>query len=125
MLDKCANPACPATFRNLRDGRVFVTEVEADDQTVVSGHAHQRQYFWLCGSCSRTMTVTVEKGKTVQVVRLAVQANAARAASLGSLATTWLAVTSPARTKPPASAVAIFPAPRKPMVIFPAKLGRG
>ena len=45
-------------------------------------------------------------------------ANAARAASLGSLAMTWPAVTSPARTKPRARAVAILPAPRKPMVSF-------
>ena len=44
--------------------------------------------------------------------------NAARAASLGSLAITSPAVTSPARIKPRARAVAILPAPRKPMVSF-------
>lgn len=58
VLGKCANPECPATFRNFRDGRVFVTEVEADYQTGVSGHARQSQYFWLCSSCCRTMAVT-------------------------------------------------------------------
>ena len=45
-------------------------------------------------------------------------AKEARAVSLGSLAMTCLAVTSPARIKPLASAVAILPAPRKPMVSF-------
>jgi hypothetical protein len=80
MLDKCANPACFATFRSLRDGRVFVTEIEGEHQSRGSGHARQRQYFWLCSSCYRTMTVTVEKG-VVQVVPLPVTAIAAGSAS--------------------------------------------
>jgi hypothetical protein len=80
MLDKCANPACSATFRRLRDGRVFVTEIEADYQSSTSGSARQRQYFWLCNSCCRTMTVIAEKGKRVQVVPLAATGIAARAA---------------------------------------------
>jgi len=82
MLDKCANPACAAKFHRLSEGRLFVSETEVEYQSSPSEcHAAQLQYFWLCGSCCRTMTVTVQKGKTVQVVRLAVQANAARAAS--------------------------------------------
>jgi len=36
MLDKCANPVCPEIFRNLRDGRLFVTEVEAVHQNSIS-----------------------------------------------------------------------------------------
>lgn len=81
MLDKCANPACSATFRTLRDGRVFVTEVEADYQSSASGRIRQRQYFWLCNSCCRSMTVVAAKGKRVQVVPLPAMAVAARAAS--------------------------------------------
>jgi hypothetical protein len=81
MVDKCANPACSATFRRLRDGRLFVTEVEADYQSSASRSAHQRQYFWLCNSCCRIMTVIAEKGKRVQVVALPVTAIAARAVS--------------------------------------------
>jgi hypothetical protein len=61
MLDKCANPACFATFRRFRDGRVFVTEIEGERQGSGSGHARQRQYFWLCSSCYRTMTVIVRE----------------------------------------------------------------
>lgn len=79
MLDKCANPACSALFRRLRDGRLFVTEVEADYQSSASGHARQRQYSWLCNSCCRTMTVIAERGKSVQVVPLPATAIAARA----------------------------------------------
>lgn len=80
MLDKCANPACSATFRRLRDGRVFVTEVEVDYQSSASRCARQRQYFWLCNSCCRTMTVIAEKGKSAQVVPLPPIAIAAGAA---------------------------------------------
>jgi hypothetical protein len=80
MLDKCANPACFATFRNLRDGRLFVTEIEGERRSSGTGHAGQPQYYWLCSSCHRTMTVTVEKG-VVQVVPLPVTAIVGRSAS--------------------------------------------
>lgn len=80
MLDKCANPACSARFLHLRDGRLFVTEVEATDQSS-NEHGRQRQYFWLCGNCCRTMTVAAEKGKRAQVVPLPESAIATRAAS--------------------------------------------
>ena len=63
MLEKCANPACSAIFRRLRDGRVFVIEVESS----ASGFSHQRQHYWLCNSCCRSMTVIVDKDKGVQV----------------------------------------------------------
>ena len=69
MLAKCANPACSAKFLRLHDGRLFVTEVEGADQSN-GGHARQREYFWLCSSCCRTMTVAVDKGRRPQVVPL-------------------------------------------------------
>ena len=81
MLDKCANPGCSAVFRSLHDGKLFVTEVEPDYCIGVSGHVRQRQYFWLCNSCCRNMTVTVEKGKMAQVVPLPESATVNRAAS--------------------------------------------
>jgi hypothetical protein len=81
MLDKCANPACSARFLRLGDGKVFVTEVDAIYHSDGSGHRRQRQHFWLCNSCCRTMSVTVEKGKKPQVVPLPESATAARACS--------------------------------------------
>jgi len=68
MLDKCANPACSATFRRLRDGRIFVIEVEIEAQDIASGR--QLRYFWLCNSCRSTMTVIVDRDKRVQVLPL-------------------------------------------------------
>jgi hypothetical protein len=67
MLDKCANPACSETFRRLTDGRVFV--IEADNQRS-AGSPRQRQYFWLCNSCCRTMAVILDRAKRVQIVPL-------------------------------------------------------
>lgn len=81
MLDKCANPTCSATFRRLRDGRVFVAEPEADHRSGATQLVRQRQYFWLCNSCCHTMTVIAEKGKRVQVVPLSGTATAGRAPS--------------------------------------------
>jgi len=80
MVDKCANPACTATFRRLRDGRVFVIELEADSRSGATG-LRQREYFWLCNSCCRSMTIIAEKGKRAQVVPLPATATAARASS--------------------------------------------
>jgi hypothetical protein len=65
MVKRCANPECSASFHSLRDGRVFVIEVEGDSP----GHARQRQprYFWLCNACCRTMTVVADKGHGIKV----------------------------------------------------------
>jgi hypothetical protein len=80
MLHKCVNPSCSAIFRRLRDGRIFVIEVEGDPGSEGKGNSRQLRYFWLCNSCRRTMTVIAEKTKGVQVVPLA-SASDTRAAS--------------------------------------------
>ena len=64
MVQKCANPSCSAPFRRLRDGRLFVVEAAAE------GHPRKLNYFWLCDSCSRIMTVA-KKGNQGAVVPLA------------------------------------------------------
>jgi hypothetical protein len=81
MLDKCANPTCSATFRRLRDGRVFVAEVPVGSPSDGKGLSRRLHYFWLCHSCCRTMTITTEKGMGVRVVPLPATAISARAAS--------------------------------------------
>lgn len=63
MLEKCLNPACSTKFRNLRDGRVFVKELEDASHDRARHGPHQPVYFWLCDLCCRTMTVVAEKGK--------------------------------------------------------------
>lgn len=81
MLNKCANPACSAKFLRLHEGRLFITGVEDEDQSNTSSRERQRQYFWLCSSCCRTMTLIARTGEGVQVVPLPEAAPAARAAS--------------------------------------------
>ena len=77
MLEKCANSACSAKFLRLHDGRLFVAEAE-NDVSDTCGYEHQLQYFWLCSSCCRSMTVALEKGKRPQVVPLPESGTAAR-----------------------------------------------
>ncbi len=78
MLDKCANPGCAATFLKLRDGKLFVMEVETAYPSN-GRRARQLQHYWLCSSCCRSMTVVAEKGDRVKVVPL--PGSATRAAS--------------------------------------------
>src|SRR5579864_6384932 len=59
MVEKCANPECSASFHSLRDGRVFVVEVEDDS----ADHAQPRRprYNWLCNACCRTMSIVADE----------------------------------------------------------------
>jgi hypothetical protein len=82
MVEKCLNPMCSAKFRSLRDGKVFVKEIDACFSHGSTAHSHQLSYFWLCGSCCRTMTITTEKGKGVRVVPLRPPATGASAKSI-------------------------------------------
>ncbi len=81
MVEKCANPACSATFHSLREGRLFVKEIDSDPRGDGQEHSRQLHYYWLCHSCCRTMMVIAEKGKEVKVVPLPAPATVARAAS--------------------------------------------
>jgi hypothetical protein len=81
MVEKCANPACSATFLRLRDGRVFIEEIEALPASDGKKPSRQVHYHWLCNSCCRTMTIVAEKGRGIRVVPLPPSANAARVAS--------------------------------------------
>jgi len=79
MVAKCANPACPATFHRLGEGRLFVKEVEVDPRDG-RGCSRQLRYCWLCDSCRRTMTVVTERGREIKLAPLPSSASAARAA---------------------------------------------
>ena len=52
MLGKCTNPSCSASFRSLKEGRLFRLE---NNPTLRSCNVTTAEYFWLC-SCS-TMTL--------------------------------------------------------------------
>ena len=70
MVQKCANPECSASFRSLRDGRVFVKPAGAGYPIEGRRRPRQHRYFWLCNSCCRTMTVLAENGEIKVVHRV-------------------------------------------------------
>jgi hypothetical protein len=61
LLSKCANPACSAPFRYLHVGRIFTLQygTEGGGAYAVWDHTAERRIerFWLCETCSQTMTV--------------------------------------------------------------------
>ncbi len=50
MLAKCANPVCEERFLRFTAGRLFR----------LAAHARKEEYFWLCGTCSTTYTLTLD-----------------------------------------------------------------
>src|SRR5215472_13460936 len=64
MLSKCVNPACANTFRYSREGKLYVTDPKAR-----SGHFRVLEYFWLCSTCCRDMTIQIDHGHAVTVCR--------------------------------------------------------
>ena len=61
MLTKCCSPSCPAVFRYLHEGRVFILE---NDHIFSSVSVKKPEYFWLCHRCSSTLTLGLgEEGR--------------------------------------------------------------
>jgi hypothetical protein len=79
MLSKCANPACSATFHYFHEGKLFVIESGIDSQAMrprpdpdnpeYKGRPHTFQYFWLCSSCCRAMTIQSDGDHGVAILR--------------------------------------------------------
>jgi len=72
MLSKCANPECNNPFHYLRDGRLYQIDTALDgerDATWSSSlepkRPHKVEFFWLCGQCAQSMTLTYQRGKGV------------------------------------------------------------
>ncbi len=64
MVQTCANPACTAKFLYLHQGRLFVLETRTNNSDAASPedifnnyHSKSPQYFWLCDSCLRELTL--------------------------------------------------------------------
>lgn len=67
MVSNCANPKCAKPLHYLRDGRVFVFDVQ-DKVTAANGKRTRKiEHFWLCGACSQTMAMT-QTGDSVQLI---------------------------------------------------------
>lgn len=86
MVSKCANPTCSTPFHYLREGKIFRVEVEitppltADETIELSNGskvpflitsrkpAKKTEHYWLCGPCSRTMNLLIDKDNGVTVM---------------------------------------------------------
>jgi hypothetical protein len=65
MLGKCTNPSCSASFRYMEEGTLFRLQT---DPALRLSNPKRPEYFWLCRSCSATMTLHISKeGKVVPV----------------------------------------------------------
>ena len=66
MVNNCANPKCAKPLHYLREGRIFVFDVETSDG---AESRHRMEHYWLCGVCSQTMLLE----KTDDGVRIVIK----------------------------------------------------
>lgn len=83
MLSKCANPACSAQLRYLKDGKIFRVEPRTSPaaisylpqgaspargpelQVLSRNPSLNREYFWLCSECARSLTIAVHDQRVI------------------------------------------------------------
>jgi hypothetical protein len=70
MVNNCANPKCAKPLHYLREGRVFVFDVQEDRSGKITGgkQGHHLEHYWLCGACSQLFMVEYESEKGVRLV---------------------------------------------------------
>jgi len=74
MIWKCANSACSVPFHYMRDGKLFRMEYAGEQQAIgprfgelPKKAVRKVEHFWLCGSCSLSMTLIMNAGKVKTV----------------------------------------------------------
>ena len=84
MVSKCANPDCTAPYRYFHEGKLFRLETENGHERrgeVNDGTAkkpsRRLEFYWLCESCSKKMTLAFEKGEGIQLRPTAIARGAA------------------------------------------------
>ena len=77
MLYKCANEACNAPFRRLREGKLFQVETEyiagrgpSPTWTRRARPIRRIEHYWLCDACSPFVTLTFDQNRGVITVPL-------------------------------------------------------
>jgi hypothetical protein len=76
MVTKCANPACANEFHYLRNGRLFLVEVEEDSGRVSLGpqlvgerrKPRRVEHYWLCDECVPKLTLAIDRERGVVAV---------------------------------------------------------
>ncbi len=79
MVSNCANPKCGVPLRYLRDGRLFQFEIRSVADAAKEEHKtgsvkrkplRQVWHYWLCGSCSSTLTLKFDQLKGLSIAPL-------------------------------------------------------
>lgn len=70
MTAKCANPSCSEQFLYFRAGRIFLIDSTSAGALAMAGSRRIPEYFWLCGDCSRTMRVVLDRMGNVALEKL-------------------------------------------------------
>lgn len=64
MVSNCINPECRKPFLYLRDGRLYVNR----PRNGIVADESQIEYFWLCDSCTKTMSLVVRNDGSLCLV---------------------------------------------------------
>ena len=64
MVSQCANPDCQRELRYLRDGKIYAFAMSTGNGS------KSLEHFWLCGECSKSMTLTCLNQSEVKTARL-------------------------------------------------------
>lgn len=83
MTAKCANPSCNQQFLYFRAGRIFL--IDSTGLGFPSPSRRAPEYFWLCGECSRTMRVVLDRNGEVAIEGNGVEKPAILSAVRGAL----------------------------------------
>lgn len=79
MVGKCVNSSCGTSFRYFHEGKLFRVEIRIPQpdsarfgRDLSDNFVRQVKWYWLCGRCSREMTLKVEKGGDVVTTPLSI-----------------------------------------------------
>lgn len=79
MLSHCANSECSKPFLKLREGKLFLVQIQRVTQPgekIPAGFAGARQqqrtveHFWLCDECARRWTLIYDREQGVRLLPL-------------------------------------------------------
>ncbi len=68
MVNNCANPHCNKPLHYLRDGRIFVFDVQGDGIEGDGKRSRHMEHYWLCGDCSPTLVLERHVTEGIKIV---------------------------------------------------------
>ena len=104
VLEKCANPVCPAQFRYLQQGRLFELAIQCLESLTGEGNGKLRngeryaKWMWLCDQCALQMAPRIDARRGVVMESLVANREVAVIAALqqfvpesaGRVARVWI-----------------------------------